>query len=162
MLRENPLRMEFYERYQEIIKEYNDGKTEKATQSAFGDLVDLVKDLNTEEHRAIKENLGNQEVLAIYDLLISGKKLSAAETKEVKRIAKQTLDTLKAEKLKVKLWRESQQVKAQVKSTIYDNLLWLPQDVYNDSDVGERTAVIYQHIYANYPDGGVSVYGGVA
>ncbi len=162
MLRENPLRMEFYERYQEIIKEYNDGKTTEATQGAFDGLVNLVKDLTVEEHRAIKENLGNQEVLAIYDLLVSGKKLSAAEIKEVKRIAKQTLNTLKSEKLKVKLWRESQQVKAQVKSTIYNNLLYLPQDSYDDLDVGERTAVIYQHIYANYPDGGVSVYGGVA
>ncbi len=162
MLRENPLRMEFYARYQEIIKEYNDGKTKESTQGAFDGLVDLVKDLTVEERRAIKENLGNQEVLAIYDLLVSEKKLSAAEVKEVKRIAKQTLNTLKKEKLKVKLWRESQQVKAQVKSTIYNNLLWLPQNSYDDNDVGERTAVVYQHIYANYPDGGVSVYSGMS
>lgn len=66
--------------------------------------------------------------------------------------------TLKSEKLKVENWRESRQVKAQVKSTIYDNLLYLPEDFYTDEEVGIKTASVYQHIYTNYYGGGKSLY----
>lgn len=161
MMRENPLRADFYERYVEIIKEYNDGKTKESTDTAFTNLVTLVADMTVEEQRAVKENLGNQEVLAIFDLLVENKELSKEETKAVKAIAIQTLESLKAEKLRVKLWRESQQLTSQVKLSIYDNLLHLPPTTYSDTEVGDRTAKVYQHIYTSYPGGGHSVYGEV-
>lgn len=68
------------------------------------------------------------------------------------------MDNLKAEKLKVERWRESTQLRAQVKTTIYDTLLWLPQEPYSEDEVNEKTNVIYQHIFTNYPGGGQSVY----
>ena len=80
------------------------------------------------------------------------------ERDEVKKIAKQTLETLKAEKLKVERWRESTQLRAQVKTAIYDTLLWLPQEPYSENEVDEKTNVIYQHIFTNYYGGGKSVY----
>ncbi|WP_249989780.1 hypothetical protein [Polaribacter sp. Z014] len=64
----------------------------------------------------------NKVTLAIFDLLKEGKEFTTKELKEVKKVADKTLDILKREKPKVKNWRESRQVKAQVKSTIYDNL----------------------------------------
>jgi type I restriction enzyme R subunit len=69
MLKENPLRLEFYERYKEIIAEYNQGKTLENTVKAFENLNEFVKDLTLEEQRAVRENLKDQETLAIYDLL---------------------------------------------------------------------------------------------
>lgn len=68
------------------------------------------------------------------------------------------LKKLKEEKLKVEKWRESRQITAQVKSTIFDTLQWLPSLTYSDLDVGEKTAHVYQHIYTNYPGGNVNVY----
>ncbi len=158
MLRENPLRIEFYERYQEIITEYNAGKSLENTVKIFDDLNDFVKDLSEEEQRVVRENLDNQEVLAIFDLLIEGKELIPEEIKQVKKIAKETLDKLKAEKLKIERWRESRQITAQVKGMIYDNLLWLPQEAYTDEEVSLKTVNIYQHIYSCYHGGNDSVY----
>jgi type I restriction enzyme R subunit len=158
MLKENPLRIEFYERYQEIIDEYNKGKTLEDTVKAFDDLNDFIKDLSVEEQRAYKEQLQNQETLAIFDLLIDGKKLSKKERKTVKKVAKKTLETLKKEKLNIDRWRESRQITAQIKGMIYDNLLWLPEEAYSDEDVSMRSVNVYQHIYANYTGGGHSVY----
>jgi type I restriction enzyme, R subunit len=60
------------------------------------------------------------------------------------------LTKLKKEKLKIERWRESRQVTAQIKTMIFDSLQWLPPQVYNDRDVGERTINIYQHVYARY------------
>jgi type I restriction enzyme R subunit len=161
MLKENPLRIEFYERYKEIIDEYNRGKSLEDTIKTFDNLNNFIKDLSHEEQRVVRENVKDQETLAIFDLLKEGKELSDKELKEVKKVAAKTLETLKAEKLKIDNWRESRQIKAQVKSTIYDNLLYLPQENYTDEEVGIKTANVYQHIYTNYYGNGKSVYGKV-
>jgi type I restriction enzyme R subunit len=158
MLKENPLRLEFYDRYKEIIAEYNSGKTLENTVRAFEKLSDFVKDLTNEEKRAVRENLQDQEALAIFDLLREGKELEGKELKQVKKVARETLDKLKAEKLNIERWRESRQVTAQVKGMIYDNLLWLPEVAYTDEDVHSKSATVYQHIYSNYYGGGKSVY----
>lgn len=156
MVKENPLRLEFYEKYKEIIEEYNNGKDINATKKAFDDLSDFLKSLSEEDSRAIREGL-DEETLAIFDLLKKDN-LKDKEIDEVKKVAKQTLDSLKAEKLKIERWRESTQLRAQVKTTIYDTLLWLPQEPYSEDEVNEKTNVIYQHIFTNYPGGGQSVY----
>lgn len=158
MLKENPLRLEFYERYQEIIADYNAGKSLENTVRAFENLSKFISELSVEEQRAVREELGNQEILAIFDLLCEHKELNAQEIKQVKKVAKETLDKLKAEKLKIERWRESRQITAQVKGMIYDNLLWLPEEAYSDEDVSKKTLSVYQHIYSNYYGGGRSVY----
>ena len=158
MLKENPLRLEFYERYKEIIAEYNAGKSLENTVKAFENLNEFIKDLTIEEKRVVRENLGDQEALAIFDLLREGKELEGKDLKQVKKVAKETLDKLKAEKLKIERWRESRQITAQVKGMIYDNLLWLPEEAYTDEDVSLKTVSVYQHIYSNYYGGGKSVY----
>lgn len=159
MLKENPLRIHFYERYKEIITAYNQGKTLENTQRAFEELNDFVKDLTIEEQRAIREQLHNQEVLALFDLLCEGKALEAKDIKTVKKVASDTLSKLKAEKLKIERWRESRQITAQIKGMIYDNLLWLPETIYSDEDVSSKTVKVYQHIYSSYYGGNKSVYG---
>ncbi len=61
-------------------------------------------------------------------------------------------------KLKVERWRESTQLRAQVKMSIYDKLLNLPQEPYSDEEVHTKTDVVYQHIFTNYYGGGQSAY----
>jgi len=160
MVKENPLRLDFYEKYKEIIEEYNNGKDINATKKAFDDLTDFLGTLSVENSRAMQEGL-DEETLAIFDLL-KKETLTDKERDEVKKVAKQTLKTLKAEILKVERYRESTQLKAKVKTTIYDSLLWLPQEPYSENEVDEKTNVIYQHIYTNYYGGGKSVYNLVA
>lgn len=156
MIKENPLRLEFYEKYKEIIKEYNNGKDIKATKDAFDALTDFINSLSKEDSRAMREEL-DEETLAIFDLLKKDT-LTEKERNEVKKVAKQTLETLKAKQLKVERWRESTQLSAQVKTTIYDTLLWLPPAPYSENEVTEKTNVVYQHISTNYYGGGKSVY----
>jgi len=158
MLKENPLRLDFYERYKEIVEEYNKGKSLEDTLEAFNNLTNFIKDLSFEEQRAVRENLDNQETLAIFDLLREGKELLGDDLKQVKKVAQVTLEKLKAEKLKIERWREKREVTAQVKSEIYNQLLWLPQEVYSDEEVSLKTVTIYQHIYSNYYGAGTSIY----
>jgi type I restriction enzyme R subunit len=158
MVRENPIRLEFYEKYKSIIEEYNAGKDIQAVQKAFDDLNEFMqKDMRPEQERAMREGL-DEETLAIYDLL-KKPTLTPAEEKEVKKVVKETLEKLKAEKLKVDRWRESTQISSQVKTTIKDSLEWLPQATYPDQELDDLNHIVYQHVYANYQGAGMSTYG---
>jgi type I restriction enzyme, R subunit len=157
MMKENPLRIEFYDRYRQIIQEYNKGKDLEDTINAFNKVSEYIKDLILEDARAIRENL-DQETLAIFDLLRNGKTLTTKQVKQVKKVAVDTLSLLKAEKLRIERWRESRQITAQVKTIIFDTLQWLPQDVYSDEEVNEKTINIYQHVFTNYPGGSYNTY----
>lgn len=158
MLKENPLRLEFYDRYKEIIAEYNQGKTLENTVRAFENLTNFVKELSFEEQRAVRENLPDQETLAIFDLLRQGKELEGREMKQVKKVASETLNKLKAEQLKIENWRNSRESTAQVRILIRDTFMLLPQNKYPDEEVEQRADTVYQHIYTNYYGGGKSVY----
>jgi type I restriction enzyme R subunit len=123
MLKENPMRLDFYERYKEIVDEYNRGKSLEDTVATFDKLSHYVADLTFEEQRVIRENLKDQETLAIFDLLSDGKELFGKDLKQVKKVASETLEKLKSEKLKIDHWREKREVTAQVKSEIYNQFL---------------------------------------
>lgn len=158
MVQQNPLSLEFYEKYKAIIAEYNQGKDIQAVQKAFDDLNDFMQNgLMPETERAMREGL-DEETLAIFDLL-KKPELTKAEEQKVKEVAKTTLATLKAEKLKIERWRESTQVAAQVKTLIDHSLQWLPQETYPDEEVDMKSLLVYQHIYANYQGAGESRYG---
>ncbi|MBE8232141.1 MAG: type I restriction endonuclease subunit R [Endozoicomonadaceae bacterium] len=158
MVRKNPIRLEFYEKYKTIIAEYNAGKDIQAVQKAFDDLNEFMKnELNPEQERAMREGL-SEETLAIFDLLKKSS-LSKDEEKEVKKVAKETLITLKEEILKVDRWRESTQVSSRVKTMITDSLGWLPQAAYPDDELTDIGLLVYQHVYANYQGAGMSTYG---
>ncbi|MBU4485373.1 MAG: DUF3387 domain-containing protein [Candidatus Delongbacteria bacterium] len=139
-----------------INDEYNNGKDINATQKAFDELTKFLETLNVENSRAIEEGL-NEETLAIFDLL-KKENLKDKERDEVKKVAVETLEALKAEKLKVERWRESTQIKAQIKNIISEKLVWLPQESYTDEEVEEKPQIVFQHIYTNYSGGGKSVY----
>ena len=149
MYHENSTRSGFYERYTEIIETYNNGKNLQDTVAVFEKLTEFVQDLNFEDQRAMREGL-DQETLTIFDLLKSGKMLNDSELKEVKKVAAETLEKLKTQKLNIERWRESRQVTSQVKTMIFDHLQWLPQPVYSDQDVFDKTGQVYQHVYTYY------------
>lgn len=149
MLKENPLRLEFYERYQEIVEEYNNGKSEIELKRSFDKLTLFYQELTVEEKRAFQENL-DQPTLSIFDLLVKGKELTKEEKEEVKKVAKETLEILQKEKLNIPNWKESREIRSSVKTTIYDKLLWLPEEKYTDEDVSMRSVQVYQHVYSNF------------
>ncbi|MCS0317292.1 type I restriction endonuclease subunit R [Vibrio diabolicus] len=158
MVRQNPIRLEFYEKYKTIIAEYNAGKDIQAVQKAFDDLNDFMEnELNPEQERAMREGL-DEESLAVFDLL-KKPSLTFDEEKAVKKVAVETLKILKAEKLKIERWRESTQVKSQVRTMITDSLQHLPPKSYLDEELPDIELLVYQHVYSNYQGAGHSTYG---
>ena len=154
MVRLNKSRMDYYQKFQQLIDEYNAGT--KNVDAFFAELVTLAQDLNEEEKRGIAEQLTEEE-LALFDLLTKPDvRLTRRERKEVKAVAHELLDTLKAERL-VLDWRKRQQTRAGVQITIADILDKLP-DTYVVDVYEQKCQLVYQHVYDSYYGEGRSIY----
>ena len=154
MLRLNKSRMNYLEKFQQMIDEYNAGS--RNVEIFFADLVEFAQELNLEDKRAISEKLTEEE-LAIFDLLTKPDiTLTEKEKHEIKKVAKQLLSTLKQEKL-VLDWRRRQQTKAAVKVAIEDILDQLP-DSYSTEAYQRKCQEVYQHVYECYSEAGRSIY----
>jgi type I restriction enzyme R subunit len=153
LLDENPMRIDFYERYQEIIDNYNNGKEYATVKELFDALILLLGDLSEEEKRAERENLNDDE-LTVFDMLNSGKKMNDKERVEVKDTARNLLEQLKNNEFKVELWAEKTQTASAVKKSINDYLYTkLPFPTYSDGDRLVKTEILFNYFktrYANY------------
>ena len=154
MVRINCTRMDFMQKFQQMIDDYNSGAT--SMDEFFAQLVKFTQDLNHEDKRAIAENLSEEE-LAIFDLLTKlDMKLTKKEEKQVKAIAQSLLTRLKAEML-VLDWRKKQQTRAAVQLTIEKILEELP-GTYTQEIYSQKCGVVYQHVFESYVGEGRSIY----
>jgi type I restriction enzyme, R subunit len=154
----NRSRMDYLKKFQDMIEEYNAGSSNADT--FFENLVAFVEELNEEEKRSIAENLSEEE-LAILDILTKPEmKLSPKEGRDVKKVARQLLETLKREKL-VLDWRKFQQSRAAVRQCIEEVLDRLPR-AYSKDLYQTKCAAVYGHVYDAYFGEGRSVYSRLA
>jgi type I restriction enzyme R subunit len=158
MVRLNKTRMDYQEKFEEMIAEYNDGSVDAAL--VWERLLALVEELNAEDQRTIAEQLSEEE-LTVFDLLtrpaLLELELTEAERDEVKAVSKKLLTTLKQEKL-VLDWRKRQQSRAAVRVAIDEILDELPE-CYEPNIYDQKCEAVYQHIYESYYGDGNSIYG---
>jgi type I restriction enzyme R subunit len=150
MMKRNPSRINYYERYQKIIEEYNAEQDKAAIEKTFIDLTNFVNDLDDEEKRYVREGFSNDEELAMYDLLFKDS-LTPAEIKKVKKLAKVLLERIKDKISELDHWTEKEETKAAVEILIRDTL-WseLPAS-YDDRLLNEYRRKIYEFVYTTYP-----------
>ena len=155
MVRLNRSRMDYQEKFEQMITEYNAGII--GVEDYFQGLFDFVGDLNQEDQRSSTEDLSEEE-LAVFDLLTRREPhLTVPERDEVKTAVRKLLETLKQEKL-VLDWRKRTQSRAEVKETVNGILdEGLPQP-YTRELFGQKSEAVYQHIYDSYYGEGKSVY----
>jgi type I restriction enzyme R subunit len=159
MVERNPLTVDYYKRYQEIIEEYNRGKDEVVIKETFRKLIELINSYSEEEADTKREGL-TEEQKAIFDILRHGKKLAEKEKKEIKKISIELLEELKKEKLRVDQWADKSVTAAAVFNYINKTLFEvLPYPTYQTDDIDLRTNLVYEHLKHQYFGGGVSIYG---
>lgn len=117
MISRNCTRMQFSQRFKNIIDRYNAGGSEN--EDYYEQLVKLLEDLQKEQARPNMEGLTEEE-LEVYDLLVRGKKLTKAEEQKVKLAAKNLYKklTTEREELLVVDWYKDDQPRLKVKSAI--------------------------------------------
>lgn len=154
MLRQNPLRMDFYRRYREIVDAYNRETDRVTIERTFEELMRFVGTLDDEARRAAREGL-DEEHLAIFDLLVRTKgELATRQRNRVKQVAESLLEAIRAELAKLDHWKEKRQTQALVQTLIHDHLYdettGLPLEVYNDNEVETLAEMVYLHVYQHY------------
>ncbi|MBU1902678.1 MAG: type I restriction endonuclease subunit R, partial [Proteobacteria bacterium] len=158
MVRMNRSRMNYLERFQQMIDAYNAGSVN--IEEFFRRLMDFAQDLNDEEKRTISEQLSEEE-LALFDLLTKPEpELAPKERGQVKKTARELLNKLKGEKL-VLDWRKRQQSRADVRVTIERMLDRGLPEVYTQKLFEQKTEAIFQHIYESYYGAGKGIYAAV-
>jgi type I restriction enzyme R subunit len=159
MVERNPLTVNYYKRYQEIIEAYNRGKDEVVIKETFRKLIELVNSYSEEEADTKREGLSDEQK-AIFDILRQGKKLEEKEKNEIKKITIELLDELKKEKLRVDQWADKSVTAAAVFNYVNKTLFEvLPYPTYQTDDIDLRTNLVYEHLKHQYFGGGMSIYG---
>jgi len=155
MVRLNRTRMDYLERFQRMIDEYNSGSVN--VEEFFQRLMEFAKTLNQEEQRAVGEQLTEEE-LAVFDLLTKPEmELTKKERSQVKSTARELLETLKHEKL-VLDWRKRQQARAQVRVTIETILDQCLPPAYTPELYQMKADAVFHHVYDSYYGAGRGVY----
>lgn len=154
MLKANGSRVDFAEKFQKLIDDYNAGS--QNIEALFADLVKFARDLTEEEKRGVAEGLSEEE-LALFDILTKPEPtLTKVEEAQVKKACRDLLETLKKEKL-ILDWREKQQARAGVMQAIKLGMRNLPAPFTGDIKA-EKLARTYAHVYDHYYGSSQSAY----
>ena len=151
MIKGNPKRVDYYERYQEIIEEYNQEQDRANIEKIFMDLIDLANSMNQEELRYVREGFTSDEELSLYDMLFD-ENLSQEDIKKLKKVAVDLLDKIKSKISELDHWTDKQETKAEV-DTLIGKILWeeLPE-CYSDSAIFTYRQKIYEYVYMRYKE----------
>ena len=147
----NPKRIDYYERYREIIQSYN-GEQDRATiEKTFLDLMDLADRMSREEQRYAREGFASDEELSLYDMLFRDD-LSKNDIKKLKTAASDLLRRIKTKISELDHWTDKQETRAVVDTLIRD-ILWetLPE-CYNNDDITEYREKVYEYVFTRYKE----------
>ena len=149
LLAENPSRINFYEKYQEIIKAYNQEQNRATIEKTFEQLMHLSQSLSEEEKRYIREGFKSDEELALYDLLLKDD-LSKPELKKLKAVAIDLLDKIKEQLANMNNPFGNPTTRATLINTIRD-VLWLElPESYSEESINACRDTIYDYINLRY------------
>ena len=149
MLAANPSRINFYERYQEIIKAYNLEQNRAAIEKTFEDLIDLTNSLTEEELRYVREGFKSDEELALYELLVKDN-LSKAEIKKLKLVATELLEKIKTKLKGMDHPFDKPATKAAIIVTIRDTLWQELPESYPETSIGFYRDQVYNFVSQRY------------
>ncbi len=157
MIRLNKTRANFQDKFEELIESYNSGS--RNIEDLFSELVKLSQTLSDEQHRHVREQMTEEE-LVVFDILTRpAPELTTEEQTEVKKVAKQLLARLKG--LLVLDWRKRQAARARVEEAIRDFLDdGLPR-AYTTDAYKQKCSAVFEHFYESYPGREVNVYTGM-
>ena len=153
MLAANPSRINFYEKYQKIIQDYNNEQNRVTIENIFDELMKLSEKVTEEEKRYVREGFDNDEQLSMFDVLMKDN-LNKEDIKKLKIVAKDMLEKIQQQLATMDHPFDKQETKASIIITIRD-ILWkeLPES-YSDESINYYRDAVYNYVSQRY--GGVA------
>ncbi len=156
MLAGNPSRMDYQQKYEEIVADYNRDKDRVTIEETFRRLIELVDELDAEQKRAVEEGLSEDE-LALFDLLKKDN-LGKAERERVKQSSRDLLAAIKARLAELDHFWEKEQTKAEMQVFILDELFdSLPTPPFAVEDKQAVASDVYTHIWQQAVSGEIAM-----
>lgn len=145
----NPNRRDYYERYRQIIEDYNSGKDRTNIEKTFEALIQLVKELTEEESRYIREGFTTDDELAIFDLLTRGNP-NKADIKKVKATATEMYTKITEAISRMAHWTDKDETTAEIQNLIRD-ILWreLPES-YDEQQIEVCRGDVFEYVYTRF------------
>jgi len=152
MIEQNPMRMDYYRKYQEIIADYNREKDRVTVEETFARLVEFASGLDAEQRRAAEEGLNDDE-LALFDLLFR-ETITKADREKLKQASKVLLASLTELLTPMHDWTKNTATQAEVRVLILDTL-WrsLPRPPFTDDDAEVLTSQVYDYVWQRTASG---------
>ena len=147
----NPDRINYYERYQQIIDDYNSEQDRATIEKTFMDLMDLANQMNQEEQRYVREGFSSDEELSFYDMLFRDD-LSKNDIKKLKEVAADLLHKIKDKISELDHWTDKQETKAAVDNLIRDTLWAELPECYDEVSISGYRQKIYEYVYTRYKE----------
>lgn len=149
MMTVNPNRVNYYDRYQQIIEAYNEEQDRSKIEQTFEELMDLANRMSEEQKRYIREGFTNDEELTFYDLLFK-ENLSKNDIKKLKEVSIDLYDKITEKISELDHWKDKQETKASIDNLIRD-ILWtkLPES-YSENDISIYRHNVYEYVYNTY------------
>ena len=151
MLFTNPDRINYYERYQQIINDYNSEQDRATIEKTFMELMDLANKMNQEEQRYVREGFASDEELSFYDMLFR-EDLSKNDIKKLKEVAASLLQKVKAKIAELDHWTDKQETKSVVDNLIRDTLWNELPECYDEVSISVYRQQIYEYVYTRYKE----------
>ena len=152
MLARNPMRMDYYKKYQEIIADYNREKDRATVEETFAQLVELAASLDAEQRRAAEEGLTEDE-LALFDLLFKDN-ISKADRERLKQASQGLLASLRNLLAPMPGWPQNAATQAEVKIFILDRLYEsLPRPPFTEAETEDIASRVYDYVWQRSASG---------
>ena len=146
MLADNPSRMDYQQKYEEIVAHYNREKDRVTIEETFRRLTELVNELDAEQKRAVEEGLSEDE-LALFDLLKKDD-LGKAERETLKQSSRDLLVAITARLSELDRFWEKEQTKAEVQVFILDEIFSsLPMPPFTLEEKEAVASDVYDHVW---------------
>jgi type I restriction enzyme R subunit len=146
MMAANPLRMDYYKRYQQIVADYNREKDRVTVEQTFAQLVELAASLDAEQVRAAQEGL-NEDELAMFDLLRKDS-ITKAERERLKQASRDLLASLRELLRPMPYWTKSATSRAEVEMFILNNLYErLPRPPFTEEETDSLAGQLYGYVW---------------
>lgn len=149
MMFANPDRVNYYEKYQEIIEAYNKEQDRATIEKTFMDLIDLANSMNQEAKRYVREGFSSDEELSLYDMLFKDN-LSKNDIRQLKKVAVDLLQNIKSKIAELDHWTDKQETKAAVDNLIRDTLWKELPESYDEVSISHYRQQIYEYVYTRY------------
>ncbi|RJQ50843.1 MAG: type I restriction endonuclease subunit R [Desulfobacteraceae bacterium] len=146
MLARNPMRMDYYKKYQEIIADYNREKDRATVEETFAQLMALAESLDAEQRRAAQEGLSENE-LSLFDLLFK-QNISKKDRERLKQASRGLLSSLRELLKPMPGWPHNVTTQAEVKVFILDRLYdSLPRPPFTDDETEAIASRVYDYVW---------------